>query len=78
MIFMDQRMPEMDGTEATHRIKKRHPEIIVIALSASALPDGEAKIVVGGEGFVRKPYKEEQIFDVLQKYLQLEYCYDDD
>jgi CheY-like chemotaxis protein len=41
MVFMDCQMPEMDGLEATRRIRasSEHPQTVIVALTASGLPE---------------------------------------
>jgi len=76
LIFMDQRMPDLNGDEATHQIKSVQPKIFIVALSASVLKGDKAKVLrAGGNEFIRKPYKENEIFTVIKKYLQVEYSY---
>ncbi|HWP95568.1 MAG TPA: PAS domain S-box protein [Syntrophomonadaceae bacterium] len=78
-IWMDMRMPVMGGLEATRRIKAtEHGNLTtVVALSASALEEEkEVFLAVGCDGFVRKPYREEEIFEVMAKHLGLKYLYD--
>jgi PAS domain S-box-containing protein len=76
LVFMDRRMPIMNGDIATELIKTQHPETTVVALSASALSRDEAKIIAAGaDEFVCKPYKEEEIFNVIEKYLSVQFVY---
>jgi signal transduction histidine kinase/CheY-like chemotaxis protein len=72
LIFMDMRMPVMDGYEATRRIKStiRGQATVVVALTASAF--GADKNVILAEGcndFVRKPFVEGDICRVLEQHL---------
>ncbi len=39
MIFMDVRLPRMDGVEAYRRIKKIRPEAVVVMMTAYAVED---------------------------------------
>jgi CheY-like chemotaxis protein len=80
-IWMDIRMPVMDGLEATRRIKETEAGrlTIVAALTAHALEEEKVKILAAGcDGFVRKPFREQEIFDVMAKHLDLQYVYEDE
>jgi len=80
-IWMDIRMPVMDGLEATRRIKstKAGKDIPIAALTASAMEEERGPILAAGcDDFVRKPYREHEIFDVMAKHLRLEYVYEDE
>jgi len=80
LIWMDVRMPVMDGKEATRRIKstKAGGYTKVIAVTAHALEDERREILAAGcDGFVRKPYKDFDIFDALAKHLGIRYLHSD-
>lgn len=80
-IWMDIRMPVMDGLEATRRIKTTEAgkSTVVVAISASALEEEKEAIMAAGcDGFVRKPYREEEIFDVMARLLGLKYIYENE
>jgi len=72
IVFMDIKMPVMDGYEAT-RLIKENPEtnaIPVIALTASTMKSDEDKIKqIGFNGFIRKPLETKELFDALLKFL---------
>jgi Amt family ammonium transporter len=79
-IWMDIRMPVMDGLEATQRIKKTETgkSTVIAALTAHALEEEKEQILAAGcDDFVRKPFREYEIFDVMGKHLGLEYEYED-
>ncbi len=80
LIWMDMRMPVMDGYEATRRIKA-HPlgkNTIIIALTAGALDEEKNEIFASGcDDIVRKPFREEIIFEMLTTYLGVQYVYAD-
>ncbi|MCM1225942.1 MAG: PocR ligand-binding domain-containing protein [Clostridium sp.] len=76
LIFMDHMMPEVDGVEATHIIRRLIPGYEskpIIALSANAV--GEAKEMFIREGlsdFVAKPIEVKDIVAKLRKWLPQE------
>lgn len=78
LIWMDMRMPVMDGYEATRRIKAA-PEgkkTVIIALTASALDqDRENILSVGCDDFIRKPFRESAIWDAIAHHLGVELIY---
>lgn len=75
-IWMDVRMPVMDGIEATRKIKAtpKGKSTIIAALTASAFEEDRKKIEsVGFDDFVRKPFLEHEIFDVMTKHLKIQF-----
>ncbi|MEA5477391.1 cache domain-containing protein [Pseudanabaena galeata UHCC 0370] len=81
LIWMDMRMPVMDGYEATRQIKTylKGQATVIIALTASALEEEKAIILSAGcDDFVRKPFREALIFDKLAEYLGVTYLYEDE
>ena len=81
LIWMDVRMPVMDGSEATRRIKltEAGTHTKVIALTAHALEDERREILASGyDDFIRKPYKDSEIFDALAKHLDIRFQYADE
>ncbi|MEG4986989.1 AAA family ATPase [Microcoleus sp. BR0-C5] len=78
LIWMDMRMPIMDGYEATKRIKGtiKGQATAVIAITASVWEEEKAVILSAGcDDFVRKPFHTEAIFDILAKHLGVDYIY---
>jgi signal transduction histidine kinase/CheY-like chemotaxis protein len=76
LIWMDIRMPVMDGLEATKRIKESNTKTKVVALTAHALEEERQGILAAGcDDLIRKPYRENEIFDALAKHLGLRYTY---
>jgi CheY-like chemotaxis protein len=79
LIWMDMRMPVMDGHEAARRIKAttQGQATVIVALTASAFEEDRAMILSGGcDDFVRKPFREEEIFAMLTKHLGVRFLYE--
>jgi PAS domain S-box-containing protein len=80
LIWMDMRMPGIDGYEATRRIKAT-PDgqaTIIIALTASAFEEDREKILAAGcDDFMRKPFREQEMFDLLAKHLGVRFVYEE-
>ncbi|ESQ12843.1 MAG: hypothetical protein N838_16320, partial [Thiohalocapsa sp. PB-PSB1] len=79
-VWMDMRMPEMDGYEAARRLRQRPngDALPVVALTASAFSEQRPDILAAGcDDMVAKPYQEHEIFDILARFLNLEYVYED-
>jgi CheY-like chemotaxis protein len=80
LILMDMRMPVMDGYEATRRIKAttKGQATVVVALTASVLEEDRAVILSEGcDGFVRKPFREAELFAVFVDLLGVRFEYED-
>jgi CheY-like chemotaxis protein len=76
LIWMDIRMPVMDGLEATRRIKATEAgrRTKIIAVTAHALEEERAEILAAGcDDFIRKPYQVTEIFECLAKHLGVRY-----
>lgn len=73
LIFMDVHMPERDGLQATKDIRKMEsPEkrIPIIALTAIAMPgDREKCIEAGMDDYLSKPFRKDDLYAVIKKYL---------
>lgn len=80
LIWMDMRMPVMDGYEATQYIKAtiKGQATAIIALTASVLEEERAVILSAGcDAFMRKPFREADIFDAMHKHIGVRYIYED-
>ncbi|MDA0673468.1 MAG: response regulator [Cyanobacteria bacterium] len=76
LIWMDIRMPNLDGYGATQRIKALglDPAPVIVALTASAFEDERSRVLQAGcEDFVRKPFQPDQIFQTMARHLPIRY-----
>jgi CheY-like chemotaxis protein len=79
LIFMDVRMPVLDGREATRRIRAllEGEEPVIIALTASVLAEERKDTVdYGFDDFVRKPFLETTILEALERHLGAAFVYE--
>ncbi len=69
LIFMDVQMPEMDGKEATEKIREKgFHDVPIIAMTAHAMKgDRELCIEAGMNDYMTKPIKRDVVFAVLEK-----------
>ncbi|HIQ39253.1 MAG TPA: response regulator [Methanothermococcus okinawensis] len=68
LITMDIVMPEMDGIEATRRIKKEFPDIKIVMCTSV---DQEKKMIeaieAGADGYIVKPFQAQKVLEQLNK-----------
>jgi PAS domain S-box-containing protein len=75
LVLMDMRMPEMDGVEATRRIRDPQSAVLnhdipIIAMTANAqLSDRSRCIQAGMNGFITKPVMPAEVREVLERWL---------
>ncbi len=72
LIFMDQRMPVMDGMQATRRIRTLEggSAVKIVALTASVFAEQRGEMLAAGmDDVLHKPFQPRQIFQVLERLL---------
>ncbi|MCE9527601.1 MAG: response regulator [Planctomycetales bacterium] len=78
LILMDVQMPEMDGYEATGRIRELEggrSRIPIIAMTARAMKgDRERCLAAGMDGYVPKPVRREELLRVMASILTAPSC----
>lgn len=80
-IWMDWRMPTMDGLEATRRIRaiKGGDQVKIVALTASVFAEQHREIHAAGvDDILDKPYRPDQLFDCLARQLGVRFTYKSD
>ncbi|GEM_PF-606223 len=79
LIWMDLRMPVMDGLEATSKIRaaeKDGHKTIIIALTASAFQEDHIRVLERGcDDFLGKPFCQQDIAEMLVKHLGVQFEY---
>lgn len=91
LIWMDMQMPVMNGYEATQKIRRKihqqatttiqltpPPVPVIIALTASAFEEQQPAILEAGcDDFVNKPFQREKLLAVMERYLKIQFIYED-
>jgi len=71
LVFMDCRMPEMNGTDAAAEIRRREDagrRVTIVAMTAEATVESRAECMASGmDEFVTKPVAIEELIDVLTR-----------
>ncbi len=81
LILMDIRMPVMDGYEATRIIKltEKGKHTPIVALTASTFEEERHKAeLLSMQGYISKPFRENDLFNTIQNILGIKYIYDDE
>jgi PAS domain S-box-containing protein len=72
LILMDIKMPEMDGYEATRRIRQFNKDVVIIAQTAYAQASDKKKTFdVGCDDYISKPIKKDELISIIRKYFNL-------
>ncbi|MCU0845967.1 MAG: response regulator, partial [Spirochaetes bacterium] len=80
VILMDMTMPVMDGYEATRRIKAdaQGKKTVIIAVTASAFEEDRQRVMAAGaDGYLAKPFKEAELFEVIRELTGADYLYEE-
>jgi len=78
LIWMDRRMPGMDGIDAAKAIRQLPGghEVKIIAVTASAFMEQRDEMMQAGmDDFIRKPYRANEIYTCLAKQLGVRFNY---
>jgi PAS domain S-box-containing protein len=86
LILMDMQMPILSGYEATQqiraleagRITSQSQPTVIIATTASAFEEQRLQILEAGcNDVIHKPYKVEELYAIVARYLGVSYLYDE-
>ena len=70
LVLMDMKMPIMDGLEATAKIKEKHPELPIVALTANAFESDRYQAMKAGcNDFLSKPVSSEKCLNIIAQLI---------
>lgn len=75
-IWMDWRLPVLDGIKATHQIRAMAggDQVRIVVVTASIFKEDDEQLATAGfDGIVHKPFYPEQIFEVMERLLGVSY-----
>ena len=73
LILMDIKMPDMNGYEATRRIREFNNDCFIVAQTAYAqMRDKEKCLSAGCNSFISKPIKKEKLFGIIDEHFHFE------
>jgi two-component system, cell cycle response regulator DivK len=70
LVIMDIKLPEMSGYDSTRLIKKYHPGIPIIALTACAMQEEKKRCFLAGcDSYLTKPVFPNELLNAIDIYL---------
>lgn len=70
LVLMDLQMPEMNGYDATKKIKEIRKDLPIIAQTAFAMSDDRPKAIAAGcDDYLAKPIKSNDLLELVNHYL---------
>lgn len=71
LVFLDLTMPVMDGFEALYHIRSKHPDAVVIIISADIQQQAVREVMeLGAKAFVKKPISPEKMKEIFDKFVE--------
>lgn len=80
LLLLDFKMPGMDGITVTRKLREKYARgalgIIIVTASAQ-LEDRQSCLDAGADAFVRKPFREAELFEEMARVAELEWEYEE-
>lgn len=74
LIFMDYKMPDLDGHQTAEKIKEKQPNVKIVMLTASILHgDTDQPSKTDADIILYKPYKESEVVEALKQLLNIQF-----
>ncbi len=69
LVLMDIKMPEIDGFDATRKIREFNKDLVIIGQTAYALLGDRKKVIDAGcNDYITKPIEKNVLFETIEKY----------
>jgi len=69
LVFMDIKMPQMDGYETTRRLRQFNKDVVIISQTAFGLAGDEQKVIAAGcDGYLSKPIRKKELMALLYRF----------
>ena len=69
LIFMDIKMPEMDGYETTRRLRNFNKDVVIISQTAFGLAGDEEKVIKAGcDAYLSKPIRKKELMSLIHRF----------
>jgi len=81
IIFIDKHLSDTNGIEVMKKIRAMDTmsDTVIFALSASGVGDSRSSYInMGFNDFLRKPFTEEEIFELIHKHTNVHYIFEDE
>ncbi|MBI4397114.1 MAG: response regulator [Elusimicrobia bacterium] len=76
LVLMDLAMPVMSGYDAIRRIRAEGKRVKILAITARAFDESRRDAFeAGADDFITKPFREEELYEMVQRLLGVEYDY---
>ncbi len=78
LVWMDRRMPAMDGIEATRRIRALDggDHVVIVGVTASVFADQRASLLAAGmNAVITKPFAAQEIYGCMERLLGVRFRY---
>lgn len=71
LVLMDLQMPDMNGYEATEILKKKFPDLPIVAQTAFAMSDDREKAIDAGcDDYLAKPIKSKDLLSMVEQFVR--------
>lgn len=71
LVLMDLQMPDMNGYEATEILKKKFPQMPIVAQTAFAMSDDREKAIDAGcDDYLAKPIKSKDLLSMVEQFIR--------